>query len=643
MRPNTHIIRISSVMIVALFACIVPTVHVTAGNRDAAAKDPFYHLYGHDLAGTILMEGTVRTISPIPDPRKNDYPDCLYSIMLNVNSVLSNANSGSKIAKEVIINVPVMKDKQLLKYNTFKSGDKIVCACVPYDQMPGKVKEIQISDMFQSFEHDYYYALNIRKIDKFKTAADSSFAKRQIRITPISTLPRDEKSFKSRKKRIRLEIQRIENQLKQHGGSFEKWKEEYKPIAEKYMKLSAEGGWIGDSYFAAGGKESVYHTKEYIKSILPYKKYLEQNNIDLIIVRMPSKYDFAARVLGSDDFQENPAWVEHYYECLKNDIEILDPMPEMWKRRYEFPLFYFYNSKDSHPFEGNALVSAKVLSEVLKRYDYPKVSIPITLEYTVYKTKSDHRFFWPKGNGKFPHGDNVFFKRAAQNGRSIGSLTANSGSPLLFLSNSFFYYPMREKGASLPAYTAYYLQTIPDWFYQSGSHGGLLRSLVAEIGVLHKRRAVIMVGDRWGCLSTMPKYLLDNPKSISLEKTITDFSSDIKIIDNEKYTLDKTESGEIKIQKNKSLGFAIEMVIPPMESKSNCMIKFNYLKNSYISHSVIDAENGEMIEAPNVISPQIHHIEFFVPVPSPRKIRILLRPIYANGESYLKNIELWYY
>ena len=93
---------------------------------------------------------------------------------------------------------------------------------------------------------------------------------------------------------------------------------------------------------------------------MPYKKYLEENNIDLIVLRIPSKWDFAARVLASDDFHENPEWVEHYYECLKNDIEIVDPMPEMWNHRFDFPLFYFYHvPSEIHPFEGQAFISAQ--------------------------------------------------------------------------------------------------------------------------------------------------------------------------------------------------------------------------------------------------------------------------------------------
>ena len=255
-------------------------------------REPFYPLYKGIKLNTAFMEGTVRDVSIIPDPQKNDYPDCLYSLMIEVNSFLFPQSPNKTISQELIINVPIMKDEEILEDNLYKTGDKFTLTCAAYDDMPDKVKEIQVSDDYQSFEHDYYYVLTIDKIKDFSNAGKKLFSKRQITFLPVKTLEKDEIASQKRAERIQNEICRIEDELSKHGGTFAKWKEEYKPIGDKYKELVKEKFecWIRDSFFSACGNETEYNSpKQYIEGILPYKKYLEENNIDLLLVRIPSK------------------------------------------------------------------------------------------------------------------------------------------------------------------------------------------------------------------------------------------------------------------------------------------------------------------------------------------------------------------
>ena len=111
--------------------------------------------------------------------------------------------------------------------------------------------------------------------------------------------------------------------------------------------------------------------------------------------------------------------------------------------------------------------SVQVLSDVLKRYEYAKADQAITLENSDSDFKSsESRFFWLGGNPKYDPKKLISFKETIQNGKTIGNLAVNTGSPFIFLSNSFFFYPWRNLGASVPGYSAYFLQHIPDWFYQ---------------------------------------------------------------------------------------------------------------------------------------------------------------------------------
>ena len=606
---------------------------------------------------TVCFEGTIKRTSTIPDPETNDYDNCLYALFVELDSVLSSDPPlSSKMPCEAIITVPIMKDKRLIEGNTFFPGDKVHCVCAEYDAMPLEIQRIQLSDDIQLFDHQQFYTIHINKIKSFATTGNRSFAKREITTIPIQSLPKDENAARVRNNRIQAEMSLIEEEIKKHGGSFEAWKKEYKPIEERYTELCNEGwkGWINDSFYAAYGAETTYQTKAYIKGLLPYKKYLEDNNIDLIVLRVPSKGDFAARVLAAEDFQENPAWVEHYYECLKNDIEIIDPMPEMWKHRFDYPLFYFFRpDSEFHPFEGQAFVSAQCLSKVLKRYNFSNSEEPIEIEDYSFITK-DPRYLWPEGNNKFNPNENVVFKQVVRNKETIGSLCVNSGSPFLFLSNSFFWCPRGSQGASVPGYTAYFLQHIPDWFYQDGTANPLIRMLVNAPEVLQKRHAVIMVGHpgAWnGSFPVFPKYLLDKPESISLEKTLNFDSSDITNLDSGAF-LFKQEDGVTTISpspnaqnKEAKSSFEIELFVPQYENKNTCMLRINFVKTNFLTISIFSSDRKKLIDyastsLPNSITPIDLSPNFFIPASISQKIVIKFS---TNFAFQIKNIELWYY
>ena len=616
-------------------------------------REPFYK--GIALE-SVRFQGTVRATSAVPDPEKNDYDNCLYAIFVEIDSILSGVSSNTEIAGEAIIAVPIMKDKVLLHDNIFLPGDKICCTCAEYDVMPQEIQEIQLSDDIQSYEHQQYYPFEIRKISCFLDGGNRSFAKRKITVLPIQSLPKDEKTIALRKEHIQNELARIEEEIKKHGGAFEKWKEEYKPIAQKNKQLSSEKPkiWINDSFFAAGGDgwETAYKTQEYIRGIMPYKEYLNQNNIDLIIVRIPSKWDFAARVLASDDFHENPAWVEHYYECLKNDIEIIDPMPAMWEHRFDFPLFYFFNEpSETHPFEGQAFISAMVLSNVLKRYSFPLSEQPIELENFVFETNQT-RYFWPEGNPRFNPKENIIFKRAIREKKALGALSINTGSPFVFLSNSFFAYPKRTEGASVPAYTAFFLQHVPDWFYQDGVNNPMLRNLIADYQALSNRKAVIMVGhpDNWnGSFPPFPKYIVDNAKSITLEKTLDFLSPGIKILDDGSFLFTKDKEGITHFtqnthKENAGKSFRIELSVPNLEGKNTCMLRINFGINSFLTTIITDSATKEIIDQTTLSPNTNQHADYYIPVSDDsRRISVEFSSSFPNRKFSVKNIELWYY
>ena len=617
-------------------------------------REPFWPLYKDIQLSTVFMEGTIRDASFIPDPQNNDYPDCLYSLMIEVNS-FSFPNSPDKtISQELIINVPIMKDEKILQDNIFRCGDKFSLTCTAYDGMPDKVKEIQVSDDYQSFEHDYYYVLKINKTKAFSNTGSKKFSKRQITVLPVKTLEKDEMASKKRSDRINSEIERIEDELSKHGGSFTKWKEEYKPIGDKYKELVKDKFecWIGDSFFSAGGTETGYSPQKYIEGILPYKKFLEEKNIDLLLVRMPSKADFAARVLANEEFYENPAWVEFQYTCLKNDLEIVDPMPEMWNHRLDFPLFYYFHTSESHPFEGAYYTVAKCVSDVLKRYkSFKRLQGDDELHLVDAPIKgTNESFFWPRGNEKFDPKEKITFKEVWQKEESI-EVQSNTSSPFVFLSNSYGGRYLVST-LSIANYTAYFLQHIPDWSYQVSLFNAMLRNLVVYPERLSKRSCVIMI-----CMPSMynsafppfPKYISDGANCITLEQTLEFLSDDMEIIDDNHYVIAKEQNGGVSVKLNPDdtatsfeKAFHVLLTIPAVKGKGTCMLRVNFKKSGGSSFTTIDDETQSIIES-SCEPPRgdNQHVDLFVPVTE--KDRKLKLKIACSNPQVLDNIELWYY
>ena len=622
--------------------------------RVGSAEDPFGGLgEGGDL-DTVAFEGTVLAASAIPDPARNDYDNCLYALLVEVETLLSDPPEGMGVERTVLVNMPIMKDKTILYPRKFKPGDKISCTCAAYDAMPQAIREIQLSDDIQSFEYQQYYPLETRRIQEFTKNGNRDFAKRELNILPIRALPKDGKAAEARRARIQGEIRRIENEIAAHGGSFEAWKEEYKPVAEKWAKLCEEGyaGWMNGSYFAAGGEETTYNTQEYIEGILPYKKYLEDNNIDLLVVRVPSKQDFAARVLASDDFRENPAWVEHYYECLKNDIEIIDPMPEMWKERFDFPLFYFYHvPTERHPCEGASFAMARAVSEVLERYPYQKAESEIYLTNAVFET-TQPRFFWPDGNEKYDPRENMAFRQVFQGDAPIGELSPSTGSPFVFLSNSLFWYPQRVLGASVPGYTACFLQALPDWFYQDGTANPMIRNLVVRPELLDGRRAVVMAGASysWNGFPPLPKYIRDHARRISLEKTMDAASDEITVRESGPFVHSAKANGSLSFEPaagaetREEDRFELAFVIPHVEGKHACMVRVNFEQSPHATLTLAEDSSGTAIDTCSLPPGKEQSADLFVPLQGEdigAKLVFLLR--YPKQGCCLENIELWYY
>lgn len=256
------------------------------------------------------------------------------------------------------------------------------------------------------------------------------------------------------------------------------------------------------------------------------------------------------------------------------------------------------------------------------------------------------------GSITFNPQENIIFKRVICDGSSLGALAVNTGSPFLFLSNSFFWYPYRPEGASVPTYTAFFIQHVPDWFYQGGIGNPMIRNLVSNPQVLSNRKVVIMVGhpNQWiNSFPPFPKYITDNARCISLENSLDFQSSDITILDDGSFLFEKDEDNMTVFTQNTEMDnpnkyFDVLMSVPSIKDKRTCMLRINFGTNSDITTVVSDKTTKDKIDQTTLSPGKNLHTDFYIPVADGiRQISIRFVPSYPDRQCSIKNIELWYY
>jgi len=267
-----------------------------------------------DLKGIqpIAISGTIAKVSAIPDPEKNDYDNCLYCVELTDIKMSANA----KYSHQLILAIPIMKNKQLITNNILKEKQKIVVNAIEYEKVPEYVKQIQLSDTIENFEAPMYYFLNFEK-DIDPGRLDAQIPEKIITLPkPLEPSPVDVSAREARKKRIQFELAKA-NQIFAEYGDISSRRKKYADVVKKIQQMQKENkkGWINGSFFASPGYFWISDkaADAFIRSLLPYKKYLEQNNIDLILLKVPMKGELSSKVfLSTDTYTDNPLWVDFY-------------------------------------------------------------------------------------------------------------------------------------------------------------------------------------------------------------------------------------------------------------------------------------------------------------------------------------------
>jgi len=453
-------------------------------------KDPV-----HD-ANRSVIEGTLLQVSKLPLPEGNDYPDCYYTAIIDIDHIAF----GQSIPKKIILVLPGFFSRKYSAEAKYKAGDKVHATVVTFASMPDKVRQTQQADEIEDVDLDFYFPAKIDLVQEFKNISNPvPFAGKNLKGAASTDFqPINLKAKAARQNQILHDLEEIDSLLSKHGGDWDKWYDSLKDFRAQYKKqLDAKAQrWVDDSFFSAG--QITYgkgYCPEFVKSVISFKNYLAARNVDLILVRIPQKGEIVDDLFVpvSADLIANPYLLRMYRELLEADVEIItDIIPRLKESRLKYPLMYWYQSfAEEHPAEGTAWVVAETLAKRLNRYETirnaPKGNFE--LRQALLPTYS---FRWPEGNSKFNPSENVQFTSVSVGNNGTLALKQGIESPVLVVGSSFIGSPSLEQSGNIPSYLAYLTGIVPDILYRNGSNATIPRTIAREGDTFLKNRSVCL-------------------------------------------------------------------------------------------------------------------------------------------------------
>ena len=491
-------------------------------------------------ADKTVIEGVLLQVSKLPRPEGNAYPDCYYTAIIDIKQIIS----GQSIPKKIILVLPGFFARQYAPEAGFKTGDKIRVAVVPFASMSDKIRQTQQADEIEDVDLEFFYPEETSRIEKYQQISSlTPFASKPLKAAEASKLqPIDFKARAARKESMRRDLEQINKLLADHGGDWDAWYnslQEFRTQYNKQFQAKAQR-WIGDSFFSAGElPHGKMYSPEFLKSVIKFKNFLAEHNVDLILVRFPFKGEIVDDLFAPlpPDQVSNPYLLRLYKELLEADVEVVtDVIPRAKENRLKYPLMYWYQDfPEAHPAGGMVWEVAEALKLRLERYERIKTgrkeSFTVKQASAASMSRPASKFtvwsnnvFWPAGNPKFSPEEYVQFPAIiTSRGKALG-LQQGLDSPVLLVGSSFVRYPSMELGATLTTYLADLTGIVPDALARLGSDQTIPRTIAREGDSFLKNRSVcIFPMTPWtfqGPLDSPPILNPNNFSKILLTSTI---------------------------------------------------------------------------------------------------------------------------
>ena len=442
-----------------------------------------------------IVEGEIVKRSDLPDPKKSDYPNCRFAVHFKGNTIIS----GEPCPKELVLVVEGFENYRILSTNNLKAGDKVLCAILPFDQLPEDYQSTQQADDLELFLLERYYVVDIKPI---KRCADSELAPtsgiyfsggneeyisifdRHINPPLPAHIDADQAfSIKKDKEKMAVLLGGIDyRELKKINRQFrDAWEREKAKDPPNYNRVAGirsaksyvwrnlgNSFWtLPEKYYGIMGKPDKL-SQQVLDSFLSLKRALEANGVHLIVSLVPNMNEISARVILNEykDFPDiqSATYVKQLSEI---GIETIYASDQIIKNYNRYPFAYFI-PEDSHPSDTVQDVLSDILADRLKRY-----GIIQDLDPSLFSVTQFHHTFGENKAFKFPENCDIGKNQANKSytcreilykGEKIKS---TKESPVIIIGNSFIKTPM-SKSEALPALLSYKLRSSVYWYRISG-------------------------------------------------------------------------------------------------------------------------------------------------------------------------------
>lgn len=435
------------------------------------------------------VEGEIIERSELPDPKKSDYPNCRFTVHFKGNSI----KSGEPCPKELSLIVEGFENYCILPSNDIKTGDKVICSIIPFEQLPEDYQSTQQADDLELFLLESYYVLDISVVGKYTDDelmpvsgiffSDGnkdyvSLFERHINPPISETIEKaqDASISKDLKKMKDLLAEYDDEKIESVNHHFaEVWDKEkakdppgYNRVGNYVWRNREKSFWTLPAETSSILEKPDVMSQQMLDCFLSLKQVLEANGVQLIVSLVPYMNVISARVVNQE-FKDVPDLQTATYvkQLSEIGIETIYASDQIINNYNRFPFAYFFPD-NPHPSDTVQDVIADILAERIQRYEIKQELDPTLFSEAQrpHLYKDDVAYLFPRN---CDIGDNI--EKKAYTCRDIlynGERTKRSkDSSIMVIGNSYMETPISTP-ESAPALLSYKLSSPIDWYRISG-------------------------------------------------------------------------------------------------------------------------------------------------------------------------------
>lgn len=274
----------------------------------------------------------------------------------------------------------------------------------------------------------------------------------------VSTGPIDKKRDTAVSANFKDNDARFAREAKEHGG-YEAWVQEkeksldalagvLKGLPESQMVFTGKGDWVffrkSLEYMTGGELTAQAPDKNPLPYLVEFKKYLNDQNVNMLFVPIPTKSDVYYEKLPCDIAGGNAEIVNPYgrkflADLQKAGVEVIDVLPRLLAEKSAKGTEDLYQHQDTHWTNRGLQIAAKLIADRIKQYSWYQELQTDTVHYTVTNTT-----FSRLGDlvDKLPESQRTAFPAvtlAAQQVSTPGGVKykADRNGPILLIGDSF--------------------------------------------------------------------------------------------------------------------------------------------------------------------------------------------------------------